>query len=282
MAALHTECHAFVGGIKLKHIAIIDNSDFYNEWNDLISNSFTFTLAQDSNRLDENEFFDAVIISDAFAGANIVRIIRELKLDPKLKSRPIAVLTDNVSCENQNFLCSCGADDVIRLPLCHQLFVRGMNRLIDTSPTVCLSHESASGFDDLMNSVEDSDNGGRGAMCVSKTEFANIFSFVLRTIERTGQTAQMLLFTLSKSDAPDEAVDADIVRTLSDAVQICLRRGDMSSVFSRNQVLVLLTGADDDGGHLVANRIVSNFYSECDDDVFELQYDIREISRCRR
>ncbi len=36
--------------------------------------------------------------------------------------------------------------------------------------------------------------------------------------------------------------------------------------------------ADDDGGHLVANRIVSNFYSECDDDNFEVRYDIRELS----
>jgi hypothetical protein len=51
----------------------------------------------------------------------------------------------------------------------------------------------------------------------------------------------------------------------------------MSSVCGSDQVLVLLIGADDEGGHLAANRIVSSFYNECSDDSFELTYDIREI-----
>ena len=42
-------------------------------------------------------------------------------------------------------------------------------------------------------------------------------------------------------------------------------------------MLVLLIGADDEGGHLVANRIVSSFYSECDDSDLELTYDIRAV-----
>ena len=60
-------------------------------------------------------------------------------------------------------------------------------------------------------------------------------------------------------------------------MRLCLRRGDIASVCGKDQIVVLLIGADDDGGHLVANRIVSSFYSECDDDSFTLEYDIHEI-----
>ena len=51
----------------------------------------------------------------------------------------------------------------------------------------------------------------------------------------------------------------------------------MSSVCGDDRVVILLIGADDEGGHLVASRIVSSFYSKCEDDSYELSYDIREV-----
>ena len=64
---------------------------------------------------------------------------------------------------------------------------------------------------------------------------------------------------------------------LSEEIRKCLRRGDIASVCGEDRILVLLIGADHEGGQLVAERIVSSFYSECDDDSFEVSYDLREV-----
>ena len=72
------------------------------------------------------------------------------------------------------------------------------------------------------------------------------------------------------SDSP-KTIENGTMNLLSEAVKMCLRRGDISSVCSKNQIVILLMDADDDGGHLVANRMVGNFYSECEDSDLELQ-----------
>ena len=95
-------------------------------------------------------------------------------------------------------------------------------------------------------------------------------------MERLEKQCQALIFTLDKDEKSEKETD-DVMDILSDAVKICLRRGDIFSVCQSNQIAIILMGADDDGGHLVANRIVSNFYSKCYDDDFSLTYDIREI-----
>ena len=83
--------------------------------------------------------------------------------------------------------------------------------------------------------------------------------------------------SVSCGNSRSSAARHKVMHTLSEAVRLCLRRGDMASVCGDDSVIVLLIGADDSGGHLMASRIVSSFYSECDDDAFELSYDIREV-----
>ena len=62
-----------------------------------------------------------------------------------------------------------------------------------------------------------------------------------------------------------------------EAVRVAYGKALVELGKKNDRVVVLLIDADDNGGHLVASRIVSSFYSECDDDAFELSYDITEI-----
>ena len=136
------------------------------------------------------------------------------------------------------------------------------------------------GSNDKMITLEnlmDVRDGNEGAYCVRSGDFTNIFRFVLRVLERTGKDAQILVLTLSSDEKHSISSQKSVMTTLSEAVRMCLRRGDMSSVCGDDKILVLLIGADDEGGHLVASRIVSSFYSECTDDSYEITYDIKEV-----
>lgn len=263
----------------MKQIAIIDSIKYENLWESLISGAFVFEIAENASEFADKTMFDAVIVSADFAGGRIEETISEAKSTITLKNKPMAVLTGECDCEKQDYLCSCGVDDILRLPMCAKLLANRINLLIAAFSELKNEKDDFVDFDELLCSVEKSRNT-KGAMCVPKNEFADICNFVLRGLERSKKSAQVLLFTLNSCDGTscDSEAYSGVMEMLSDAVQKCLRRGDMSSVCSKNQVLVLLIGADDDGGHLVANRIVSNFYGECDDDAFELQYDIREIN----
>lgn len=263
----------------MKQIAVIDSLKCEKLWKSIISGDFVFEVAENAADFAEKAVFDAVIVNADFAGGKIKETICEAKRIFSLKNRPMAVITTDCDCEKQDYFCSCGADDILRLPICTKLLINRIKLLIAAFPEAAKNNkESYLDFDDLMSFVEESRNS-RGAMCVPKNEFTKICSFVLRGLERNKKKVQLLLFTLEcVNESVDDETSDKVMRILSEAVQQCLRKNDMASTCSGNQVLVLLTGADDDGGHLVANRIVSNFYSECDDDAFELQYDIREIN----
>ncbi len=258
----------------MKQIAIIDSIKYENLWRSVISGDFVFKIAENAADFEDKFNFDAVIVNADFAGGRIKDTISEAKSTISLKNKPMAVLINECDGEKLEYLCSCGVDDVLRLPICTTFLANRINLLISAFSEPKNEKSNSFDFDELMSFVEES-RASKGAMRVHKNEFASICNFVLRGLERSKKSAQVLMFTLNSFGGGD---NGSVMQALSDAVQKCLRRGDMSSICSDNQVLVLLTGADDDGGHLVANRIVSNFYSECDDEAFELQYDIREIN----
>lgn len=261
----------------MKQIAIIDNLKYEKLWQDMISGEFIFEIAENAEFFADKTKFDAIIINADFAGNRISDIINQAKGIITLKNKPMAVMMNECNCEKQDYLCSCGVDDILMLPICARVLMNRINMLIAAFPEITRGRQTSLDIDELMCFVDNSRNS-KGALCVPKNEFANVCNFVLRGLERSEKSAQVLLFTLMINMNDSESYDnGSVMKILSTAIQQCLRRGDMSSVYSDNQVLALLIGADDDGGHLVANRIVSNFYSECCDDAFELQYDIREI-----
>lgn len=247
---------------------IIDSLNNTGFWENALGESFDCTVAADVSRLTD---CDVILVSEEYCSGSVGAVISSIRSSDRLRSVPSAAVTSDTSGENQEIMLAMGFDDVIRLPLCGQLLLRRVKALtlIPVKPgrDEVITHEK-------LMSLKDRDTG---AFCVRSAEFTSIFRFVMRTLERTGKTAQMLEITLSCGEECSAASRKKVMQTLAEAVRLCLRRGDMASVCGNDRVVVLLIDADDNGGHLVASRIVSSFYSECDDDAFELSYDITEI-----
>ena len=211
---------------------------------------------------------DVFLLCQDFLGDKLSGIINAVKANMK----NAAVVTSDSSIENQKYLCGIGADDIIFMPVSPELLTKRINSLTASGTDVLeKSCVNVSCFVELEET-----NGGNGAYLVHRQNFGDIYKFVLRIMERLEKKCQALIFTLDKNEECQKETDA-VMEILSDAVKICLRRGDIFSVCESNQIVVILMGADDDGGHLVANRVVSNFYSKCYDDDFTLEYDIKEI-----
>ena len=248
---------------------IIDSSDNRKYWENAVGSSFDCIFTADPRRLTS---CDLLLISQEYCGGSIGAVIENIRSSEKLANIPAAAVTSDSSAENQEILLSQGFDDVIGLPLCPKLILRRIRAL----SLIPCEEESAANIDlRALMSLQDS---GSGAYCVRSVDFGNIFRFVMRILERTDKSAQMLVISLIKKGTEDAKRNKKVMDILSEAVKNCLRRGDMASTCENGTVLVLLVGADDDGGHLVASRIVNSFYSECDNELYELSYDIKEIN----
>lgn len=257
----------------MRRIIMIDTAESAARFGQLVSDSFVVSSAELESELEEvfeNGKPDAVVINAEYAADRLDEILDSVHEVIHSVSTPVVIVTESNDMERQSELARCGADDVIHLPLCRELLVR---RLDSAIPEEGLN--DSFGVDELMERVAERNND-RGAYIVQQGQFTSICRFVKRGLERSKKNVQVLLMTLSSHS--DEQSDMEMLDTLSSAVKLCLRRGDISSVCNKKQIVILLMDADDDGGHLVANRIVSNFYSECDDDNFEVRYDIRELS----
>ena len=245
---------------------IIDSRDKSGFWEDSIGETFDCHIASDVNELDE---CDILLVSADNCGGSVDTVIKDIRSSEKLADVPTAVIVDGSCCEEQDIFLSIGFDDVICQPLCAKLLLRRAQTLALTQH----GSEKVMTLDSIM-SIKD---GDEGAYCVRSMDFTNIFRFVLRVLERSGKDAQILVLTLNSDGKDSSSARKSVMSILSEAVRLCLRRGDISSVCGEDKLMVLLIGADDEGGHLVASRIVSSFYSECTDDSYELLYDIREI-----
>lgn len=269
----------------MRHLAVIDSKTDVESFTEMLCGSFTFFVAENNTEFvarSAEKLPDAVVINADFAGNDLPELVGSVRSVEFLGGIPIIFSTGSSDSKRQAVLCSCGADDVLVLPLCRELIVRRINVLIDAYARTNQDKNKVGSieFDDFIDSVSEK-NINRGAFCVGHDIFINLYRFIIRGLERSSKSAQILMFTLNcnkDSEHESEETESSVMQLLSEAVQLCLRRGDISSVCSKNQVAILLIGADDDGGHLVANRILSSFYSECDDDSFELHYDIREIN----
>ncbi len=124
------------------------------------------------------------------------------------------------------------------------------------------------------------DHDENGAMQVGYDNFASIYRFAEKQAARTGHDVQTLLLTLTpRQSGPTEPAHRQrAMALLSTAIQMTLRKNDVLTGCSQTQMLVLLVDADDDGGHLAANRIVNTFLGMYEDADYELHYDIRPIA----
>ncbi len=119
-----------------------------------------------------------------------------------------------------------------------------------------------------------------GVYQVEYSGFQKIYRFLYRTIARTKQVVQLLLFTITNEDGGSPIPNTEeVLEKTEEAISKSLRRGDVSTSYNRSQFIVILVDADYDSGIIVADRIVSNFYSLYTKGGVILHYDIQEMQK---
>ena len=247
------------------HVTVFDKSENNAFWKNLSENSLELTFAE---KFADVVLCDIIIITNFCSIERAKEILKLAKASPELKKIPVAVMVSDADCNVQAELLKSGFDDVWSLPMCSEIIIKRIDGL-----TAAFGKEQLS-FEKL---IAITDDGRRGAYCVPSCDFPNIYKFVLRMLQRVKKNAQLLRMNLINKQNMSEQNLNDVMSTLTHAVTSCLRRGDILSTCDGNQIIVLLIGANDEGGHLVANRIVSSFYSRCPDSSFEITYDIQEV-----
>ena len=101
-----------------------------------------------------------------------------------------------------------------------------------------------------------------GAYYCPLMSFIDSYHFILRVIERSGQSVFLVLCDLvdtkGKVLQPGEAL-TNAISSLTEAIRQSLRRGDLYTRYSAAQYLVLLVGTNIENCTPISNRIAANF-----------------------
>lgn len=128
-------------------------------------------------------------------------------------------------------------------------------RIAEQTPANAVSLDSVKQF------LAESERKAGAFYCDSLT-FAETYRYLLRVFERSGQSAYLMLCTVTDVNGkPLE--DGSKLRESSElaATAVCrsLRRGDMYTVMAPGQILVLLVGINQENGPIVTTRIERKF-----------------------
>ena len=102
----------------------------------------------------------------------------------------------------------------------------------------------------------------RGAYLQDYDTFKRIYQFVARGLERSGDSAYLLLLTLEEDGekySPD--VLEDLMEELYGIIRNALRKGDAFTQYSSSQYLLMVLGASSDNARKIGERIKSRYES---------------------
>lgn len=114
-----------------------------------------------------------------------------------------------------------------------------------------------------------------GALAVEYEGFRRIVEFVARTLARSNQNVQMVLFSVTE-DADTKGVS---VSMLEDCITGELRRGDVYTRFSNTQILLILMDAKKENAGGIIHRVFAKLERKLGRAVKNVSYDVRDIHR---
>lgn len=103
-----------------------------------------------------------------------------------------------------------------------------------------------------------------GAYCQDYETFKSIYRFVERRLRRSGESAYIILFTLTDKagDFPTLLTRESQMDTLKSVIQSSLRLGDVFTQYSSCQYLVMVSDVDSLNVEIISQRISDTFYEE--------------------
>ena len=115
-------------------------------------------------------------------------------------------------------------------------------------------------MDSIENDLRESEKPTQAYYCDYEV-FKQIYRFQARSIARTGQSVHIGLLTVRnmKGEVPDIRLLQTLMNTLRDVVVECLRKGDVVSAYSTNQLVVMLPMTTFENGEMVLRRIFTAF-----------------------
>ncbi len=123
------------------------------------------------------------------------------------------------------------------------------------------------------------EKGMEGSFVVEYDSFEKIYRFLERNIGREKREVQCVLFTIEEPDGIDydERELQRQMEHLQHAIIHALRRGDVTTNYSANQILVLLLDTNTENSKFVVRRILNQFYAEMDEDFWQITNEIQQL-----
>ncbi|MDR0220525.1 MAG: diguanylate cyclase [Lachnospiraceae bacterium] len=151
----------------------------------------------------------------------------------------------------------------------------------DGSGQMLLAHNRQIELMQLRRSIRESETA-HGEYRVEFSGFNRIYRFVARFVENTGQSVQMVLFTIGRSSGVVEDGQMSLgmekaMTILEDAASASLRSGDVGSRFSGCQYVAVLMDVSSENVTMIVERILVRCKEELDSAEFTLRYEIEEL-----
>lgn len=142
-----------------------------------------------------------------------------------------------------------------------ELGIKPSEKLIALHKEISANIPSVSESLESIKAYLSADESGDGAYYCNFLTFVDSYRFVMRIIERSGQSVYLMLCSLTDVDGNELEGDklAEASASLHTAIKSSLRRGDLYTRYNPNQFLVLLLGINKENCSIVADRIVRRY-----------------------
>lgn len=116
----------------------------------------------------------------------------------------------------------------------------------------------------------------RGAYYCTYPSFVDIYRYIYRTVERTGQSIYFMVCSIRYLDSSGRKSPqaGDI---LLESIANSLRKGDTFSRYSKHQFLILLTSTQNENCEMIFERIRKNFKRKNRNANCDLEYNVAEM-----
>lgn len=119
-----------------------------------------------------------------------------------------------------------------------------------------------------------------GAYSVDYGNFEKIYRLIARSLNRNKKDAQIILFSITENihGTMDISDLNDAMNALERCIIGSLRKGDVTSRYSSSQQVVIMIDSNQENGHMIAERIISNYSRMYDNYNIDLVYNIEQVT----
>lgn len=121
----------------------------------------------------------------------------------------------------------------------------------------------------------------KGVFQIEYEGFTQIYQFIQRSVERSNQKVQMVLFTVRAREdiGQDHESTGRLIRLMEDTIVYSLRKNDVANRYNNSQYVVLLLDADVKDGEKVAERIINKCQEQFWECGYEIIYDVQTLKK---